>query len=100
MNPQRLICKATLKDSFEKAQRRARVAGAYRFLLLSEDDLNDFVSVPPVDGECKDRTAQRERYVEANRDDWGVRWFILPNPVYGSCEKAIGYRFQEKLDAL
>lgn len=100
VNSRRLLCKASLSDSSDKGQRRARIAAAYRVLLLLGDDLNDFVSVPTTAGDAKARVAQREQYVEANRDNWGVRWFVIPNPTYGSWEKAVGFTVQEKRDAL
>ncbi len=100
VNARRLFCKATVNDPSDKGQRRARIAAAYRILLLLGDDLNDFVSVPAVTGDWKARVAIRERYEEANRDNWGVRWFIVPNPTYGGWEKAVGFTVQEKRDAL
>ena len=100
VNSRRVFCKASVSDASDKGARRARIAAAHRILLLLGDDLNDFVSVPTVSGDWKARVSIRERYEEANRDNWGVRWFVIPNPTYGSWEKAIGFTVQEKRDAL
>jgi len=65
-------------DARDKSARRDWVAQRYRVLLLVGDDLNDFVS-------AADKTeAERDAIVESYADNWGTRWFILPNPMYGS----------------
>lgn len=65
----------------DKASRRRAIAAEYRILLLIGDDLNDFAEAP----------ADRAHRLElATRFDpyWGRRWIILPNPIYGSWERA------------
>ncbi len=69
----------------EKEIRRAAVAADHRILMLIGDDLGDFLpgvknGIPP-DG--------RKDLVDRYRDRWGRMWFILPNPVYGSWERAL-----------
>ena len=66
-----------------KGPRRAHVAASHRILLLVGDDLGDFV----VDaaGTPEERSAHTEPY----RDWWGRRWIMIPNPTYGSWERAI-----------
>lgn len=69
----------------DKTTRRAAVASDYRILLLAGDDLNDFVDA---------RVSREERggLVSRYEANWGEKWFVLPNPVYGSWEGAIlGY---------
>ncbi len=70
-------------QGYEKSPRRAKIAQKYRILLLLGDDYNDFVSMgekfPPL---------ERRRLAEDYEDYWGERWFILPNPLYGSFEKS------------
>lgn len=66
-----------------KGPRRAHIAASYRILLLIGDDLGDFV----VDaaGTPEARQASTEPYEHW----WGRRWIMLPNPTYGSWERAI-----------
>jgi acid phosphatase len=86
----RLFCRA---DTGDKSQRRSRVAAAHRVLLIIGDDFNDFLTVPAdqltIDGRLTNAQAHN-RY-------WGDRWFMLPNPMYGNWERALG---PNKLDGL
>ncbi|WP_158278651.1 5'-nucleotidase, lipoprotein e(P4) family [Rhodohalobacter mucosus] len=68
-----------------KTNRRAHVSENHRILMLFGDDLNDFLPARSASME------QRDRLVEENREKWGVQWFILPNPVYGSWERSLYY---------
>jgi len=65
-------------DPKDKTSRRARVAATHSVLLLLGDDLNDF-----TDAATK-TPAERERIITDNAANWGTKWVILPNPVYGS----------------
>jgi len=85
----------------DKSPRRAFVAGSYRVLLLLGDDLNDFTNA------IGKTAAEREQMIGRTADWWGTRWFILPNPMYGSFEAAaIGSggtpceKLQRKVDVL
>jgi acid phosphatase len=51
--------------------------------MLVGDDLNDFVDVDGLT--VAERNAVAERY----RGYWGDRWRMLPNPTYGSWERAL-----------
>lgn len=62
----------------DKTSRREFVASTHRVLMLFGDDLNDFAAAA---GKSR---AERDAIVRVHADDWGVRWYILPNPVYGS----------------
>ncbi len=62
----------------DKQSRRAFVAQRYRILLNIGDDLGDFVSVSTLDREG------RLKVIHEHASFWGVRWFMLPNPIYGS----------------
>jgi acid phosphatase len=66
-----------------KGPRRAFVAASYRILMLVGDDLSDFV----VD--ASGTAAERKQRSEPYQDWWGRRWIMLPNPTYGSWERAI-----------
>jgi acid phosphatase len=87
------FCKSAAADPSDKSPRRARVAQRHRILLLIGDDLGDFVTVAP-------NVMGREAAVNAYRRYWGERWFTLPNPTYGSWERAVGYDVKSKRDAL
>jgi len=66
-----------------KTVRRQLVADDYRVLMLFGDDLNDFV---PARGISID---ERKQLVEEHREKWGHKWFVFPNPNYGSWERAL-----------
>lgn len=66
----------------DKSPRRAHVAASYRILLVLGDDLNDFVT---ASGKNLD---QRNALVDSVKNWWGESWFILPNAMYGSWERA------------
>ncbi|MFP5246040.1 MAG: HAD family acid phosphatase, partial [Thermoanaerobaculia bacterium] len=88
-------------DTSDKSARRAQVAQAYRIQLLVGDDLNDFTN-------AREKThVERARIIEQTKDWWGTRWFLIPNPMYGSWERAaIGSggtpceQVQRKVDSL
>ncbi len=67
----------------DKAARRAAVAAQHRVLLLVGDDLGDFL--PNV----RTTRAEREAMVDRYASWWGTRWFVVPNPMYGSWEGAL-----------
>lgn len=67
----------------EKAARRSEVAKNFRILLLVGDDLGDFVTGARARPE--ERVALAERYAER----WQQSWILLPNPYYGSWERAL-----------
>ena len=84
----------------EKASRRAHVASTHRIVMLIGDDLGDFLPGIRVS------KAERDRIVQPYESWWGRRWFVLPNPMYGSWEGALTSgappeeRRQRLLDAL
>ena len=66
-----------------KGPRRAQVARDYRILLLIGDDLGDFVV------NAAGTTEERHARTAPNGEWWGRRWIMLPNPTYGSWERAV-----------
>lgn len=73
-----------------KIERRKQVEENYRVVMVVGDDLNDFLP-------AKDITQKkRSSLVEENSEWFGRRWFILPNPVYGSWEQAL-FDFEDGL---
>ena len=70
----------------EKQSRRLFLAKQYRILMLLGDDLGDFV--PNAKGEGV--TSESRRMLAAEHSSrWGERWFLLPNPLYGSWLRVI-----------
>lgn len=69
----------------EKLQRRQLIAHEYRIVLNVGDDLADFI--PETRGKSP---AEREQARCRHRAWWGVRWFMIPNPMYGSWQRALG----------
>lgn len=69
----------------EKLSRRVEVARQYRILLNVGDDLADFL---PEVRRASPRLREEARC--AADEMWGRRWFVLPNPMYGSWLVALG----------
>ncbi len=71
------------QNGSEKGCRRQSIGRGYRVLMQFGDQLGDFVDV--VANTPDGRRAAVEPYL-----DWiGERWFVLPNPTYGSWEPAL-----------
>ena len=67
----------------EKGCRRELVGRTHRVLMQFGDQIGDFVDVDA-------NTAAGRRAAMAPYADWiGERWFVLPNPTYGSWEPAL-----------
>ena len=77
--PGRLLCRTNTGD---KSPRRKEVANLARVLLVIGDDLNDFATL------ALDAPARAE-FVSDFSERWGERWFMIPNPSYGSWERSI-----------
>ncbi len=84
----------------DKSGRREWVASRYRVAAVIGDDLNDFVDAHSASQQ------ERDALVTRNAPEWGSRWFIIPNPMYGSWENPIleGTKecdaLQKKIEAL
>jgi 5'-nucleotidase (lipoprotein e(P4) family) len=78
-----LLLNRSQKWTSDKTTRRQYIAEKYRILLLFGDDLNDFLNVRGMD------VAQRVEAARPYASWWGERWFVLPNPTYGSFERSI-----------
>lgn len=71
------------QNGSEKLCRRMHAAQSYRVLMQFGDQLGDFVQVISNAPEARDALATQY-------DSWfGNRWFMLPNPSYGSWEPAL-----------
>ncbi len=76
-------------DDNSKTQRRKLVAEKYDILLYVGDNLTDFSDVY----ESRNQTLALD-IVDANKNDFGTKYIILPNPMYGEWENAIyGYSY-------
>ncbi len=67
-----------------KEPRRQVILQKYRLVLLMGDNLDDFSDV-------FERKSVTDRFAETDKfkDEWGKRWIVLPNAMYGSWESAI-----------
>jgi 5'-nucleotidase (lipoprotein e(P4) family) len=73
----------------DKSSRRDFIARSYRVLMLFGDDLGDFIS--------EYRASPQVRMSEAMKhNEWGKKWFMLPNAMYGSWESSL-YDFNSGL---
>lgn len=67
----------------DKGCRRELVSRSYRVLMQFGDQLGDFVDIA-------DNTLAGRQQAIAGYMDWvGTRWFVLPNPTYGSWQPAL-----------
>jgi acid phosphatase len=89
-SPDRLLCKTAGSN---KTDRRKLVAQKYRILLLVGDDFNDFTAVP-------DNVEERAKLQKFYEPMWGTKWFVMPNPIYGSWERSVGFDLAKKWQAL
>jgi 5'-nucleotidase (lipoprotein e(P4) family) len=90
-----LMTKLDLSESTgntsSKEGRRNKVAENYEITLLIGDNLNDFSQI------FEDRSKNDgKEAVEKNKEQFGKKFIILPNPMYGAWEKPL-YDFKEGL---
>lgn len=85
-----VLCRSERTDwSNDKESRRRFIAQSYRVVMMFGDDLGDFIS--------EFRLLPAARLAAAlKRGQWGSRWFMLPNPMYGSWEGSL-YDFRTDL---
>ncbi|QHI68981.1 5'-nucleotidase, lipoprotein e(P4) family [Tichowtungia aerotolerans] len=74
----------------DKTPRRALIAETHRVILLIGDDYNDFTALGKTD--AVERALLAEKY-QAN---WGTRWIMISNPLYGNWERAL-YNYNYRL---
>lgn len=76
-----------------KDARRAVVAAKHRIVMLVGDNLDDFTS-------AFERKSVADRFAETDKvkDEWGRRFIVLPNAMYGTWENAI-YEYQRLTEA-
>jgi 5'-nucleotidase (lipoprotein e(P4) family) len=91
VNDQTLLVQTDLKDSTKEPRRRS-VGAKFHIVLLMGDDLNDFSDVFEKSKTVDSRQAAADRY----KEEFGRRFIMLPNPMYGNWESAI-YAYNFKL---
>jgi 5'-nucleotidase (lipoprotein e(P4) family) len=76
-----------------KEPRRQAIAQKYRVVLLMGDNLDDFSNV-------FERKSVADRFAEVDKakDEWGRRFIVLPNAMYGTWENAL-YEYKALSDA-
>ncbi|MGQ9896214.1 MAG: 5'-nucleotidase, lipoprotein e(P4) family [Acidobacteriota bacterium] len=85
-------------DTADKTARRKAIEARYRVLLYIGDNLRDFSETfvtpelsPDADDNARQQAlAKRRTVVEQQAYRFGTDWFILPNPVYGEWQVALG----------
>ncbi len=83
----------SVATSSDKSSRRKHICENYRVILMAGDDLGDFIT---TEGNPEARVAASRKYEKF----WGERWIVLPNPTYGSWERAIFKGIKEDSEAL
>ena len=68
-------------ESSEKQPRRDKVLENYEVVMLLGDNLSDFLSVFRTDS-----INERNQLVDDFRDEFGKKFIVLPNPMYGDWE--------------
>ena len=90
VNDQTLLVQTNPKNS-SKEPRRQSVGARYRIVLLMGDDLNDFAKVFEDSKTVESRIAASDQF----KNEFGKRFIMLPNAMYGDWESAIyGYNFK------
>jgi 5'-nucleotidase (lipoprotein e(P4) family) len=84
VNDRTLLVQTDPKNS-SKEPRRQSVAAKYRVVLLMGDDLNDFAKVFEDSKTVESRIAALDQF----KNEFGKRFIVLPNAMYGNWETAI-----------
>ncbi len=87
------------EDTSDKEPRRQKIQENHRIVLLIGDNLNDFDSIFRKKG-----VDERLAAVDGLKEEFGKKFIVLPNPIYGDWEGAVyNYNFKlspkEKSDA-
>lgn len=77
-----ILVQGEVDSRSEKSARRAAVAADYRIVMLIGDNLGDFTD------NYRGTIDERAQVIAENGERWGHTWFMLPNPQYGSWERA------------
>jgi 5'-nucleotidase (lipoprotein e(P4) family) len=91
VSDQTLLVRTDPKGSSKEARRQA-VSAKFRIVILMGDNLNDFAEVFENSKTVNSRIAA----VDQNKGQFGTRFIVLPNPMYGDWENSI-YDYNFKL---
>lgn len=81
-------------DTSVKTKRRKRVSESHEILILAGDNIGDFDEI------LEDRSSEYGfSKVDEMKEEFGKRFIILPNPMYGSWENEV-LKSEHKLNAL
>jgi 5'-nucleotidase (lipoprotein e(P4) family) len=81
------------KESSSKEERRLAVEKNYNLIMLLGDNLNDFTAAFE-----KKNIPQRLTETDKEQNQWGKKFIVLPNPVYGEWENALYNYVQNKTE--
>ncbi|MEL6427664.1 MAG: HAD family acid phosphatase, partial [Planctomycetota bacterium] len=68
----------------DKSSRRGAVEATHEIVALVGDNVRDFFEFKPEEP----TNSERASAVDARAAEWGTRWFMLPNPMYGGWDEA------------
>ncbi len=88
------------KSTSSKQERIKQVDEKYHVIAYLGDNLGDFPGESELPQDLAQQLAARRKTVESAVDLWGTRYFMLPNPVYGSWDQILPKTVQERMDLL
>ena len=83
INP--LMMKGENSWGSDKTSRRQLISEDYRIILMAGDQITDFISLEESAVSIQKRLELSNKY----SDEWGTKWFMITNPMYGKWEGAI-----------
>ncbi|MDR7270119.1 5'-nucleotidase (lipoprotein e(P4) family) [Pelomonas saccharophila] len=84
-------------EASDKTKRRQVVADTHKIVMLVGDDMGDFL---PVANVTALRAGSPDLATARAMTQLGKRWFVIPNPMYGSWEKAVPATVAGRVSAL
>ena len=90
-----------LSEGTSNKQARIKEAeGKFHVVAYLGDNLNDFPGDTAQAASAGEHIDVRRKKAESAADLWGTRWFMLPNPVYGSWDQILPKTVKERMDLL
>jgi acid phosphatase len=81
----------------DKSSRRLLIAQTHHIVMLVGDDMGDFL---PTDKVAALRAGTPDPDTARGMAQLGKRWFVIPNPMYGSWERAVPAKALDRLATL
>jgi 5'-nucleotidase (lipoprotein e(P4) family) len=88
------------EETSNKQDRIKQVEVKYHVVAYLGDNLADFPGEPEQTQDLAQQLAARRKNVDSAADLWGTRYFMLPNPVYGSWDQILPKTVKERMDLL